>query len=363
MTRARFFSDSYAEARAKFLAALAGAGGTRLADFRNPASGPEGESLWTDVGRLGPKDARKLLVLVSGTHGIEGFCGSGCHTGWLAGGHAVHDLPKGVAVLFVHAINPHGFAWARRVNEDNVDLNRNFVDHAKPHPVNADYVALREHINPETWSAEVVARSEAAIRAHYGNPEGEFLAKAIHGGQYVNAKGTFFGGTKPTWSNRTFREIVETFLAPASEICLIDYHTGSGVYGFCDLFVDDRAAGTRARDWFEHCTPIEAVPVEHGHAQSDVPGLLMYVARDMLSDRRVVSCLVEMRTRAKTGLLTPMCEENWLFQHGDPESERGRAVRAEVRELFYPSAPEWKPMVLRQSNAMIGEALAGLGRA
>ena len=363
MASTDFFADTYTEARARFLAALDRAGGKQLAEFPNPAKGPAGEALSTDVGRLGPADARKLLVLVSGTHGIEGFCGSGCHTGWLGGGHAGRDLPEGVAVVFVHAVNPHGFAWQRRVNEDNVDLNRNFVDHAKPYPVNADYQALRDHINPETWTTDRIEHGEAAIAAYYGNPKGEFLAKAIHGGQYVNPKGTFFGGTKPTWSNRTFREIVARFLAPAKEICLIDYHTGGGVYGFCDLFVDDRAAGTRSRDWFEHCTPIEAVPVEHGHAQSDVPGLLMYVAQDTLRDRRVTSCLVEMRTRSKKSLLTPISEENWLFQHGDPDSTRGREIRAEVRELFYPSAPEWKPMVLRQSNAMIREALGGLGRA
>ncbi|MBM3547235.1 MAG: DUF2817 domain-containing protein [Alphaproteobacteria bacterium] len=363
MSSAQFFSHTYAEARARFLTALEGAGGRSLTAYSHPLKGPLGEALWTDVGRLGPENARKLLVLVSGTHGIEGFCGSGCHTGWLAGGGHARDLPDDVAVIFVHAVNPHGFAWQRRVNEDNVDLNRNFLDHAKPYPVNADYVALQRHINPEEWSADIVARSEAAIRAHYGNPVGDFLAKAIHGGQYVNPKGTFFGGNAPTWSNRTFREIVATFLRNAEQICLIDYHTGGGVFGFCDLFVDDRKAGARSRDWFEHCTPIEAVRVEHGHAQSDVPGLLMYVAQDTLTDSRVTSCLVEMRTRSKPSLLRPMCEENWLFQHGDPDSEQGRAVRAEVRELFYPSAPEWKPMVLRQSNAMIREALTGLGSA
>ncbi len=360
MTAAQLFSETYDEARAKFLAALDAAGGTRLADFQNPGKGPAGEALFTDVARLGPADARKLLVLISGTHGIEGFCGSGCHTGWLSGGFA---LPAGVAVLFIHAVNPHGFAWKRRVNEDNVDLNRNFLDHAKPHPVNADYAALQDHINPATWTPETVARADRAIAAHYGNPNGAFLPKAIHGGQYVNPRGTFFGGTQPTWSNRTFREVVETFLKPAAEVCVIDYHTGSGVYGFCDLFVDDRAAGTRSRDWFEHCTAIEAVPVEHGHAQSDVPGLLMYVPEHTLTDVKVTSCLVEMRTRARAGLMNDMREENWLYQHGDPNSPRGREVRAEIQELFYPSAPEWKPMVLRQSNAMIAEALAGLGRA
>ena len=53
----------------------------------------------------------------------------------------------------VHAINPHGFAWSRRVTEDNVDLNRNFVDHAQPYPSNPGYEELRAAICPATRSS------------------------------------------------------------------------------------------------------------------------------------------------------------------------------------------------------------------
>ena len=35
-------------------------------------------------------------------------------------------LPDDVAVLMIHLINPWGTAWMRRVNEDNIDLNRNY---------------------------------------------------------------------------------------------------------------------------------------------------------------------------------------------------------------------------------------------
>jgi hypothetical protein len=72
-----------------------------------------------------------VLVTISATHGIEGFCGSGAQTAWYATG-AWREIPPDVAQLHLHAVNPHGFAWLRRVNEDNVDLNRNFVDHIRP---------------------------------------------------------------------------------------------------------------------------------------------------------------------------------------------------------------------------------------
>ena len=81
------FSESYTEARGKFLAAVDAAGGRVLQRYTNPTRGPAGEELIADVARIGPEDARRVLLLNSGTHGIEGYCGSGCFTGWLAGGH------------------------------------------------------------------------------------------------------------------------------------------------------------------------------------------------------------------------------------------------------------------------------------
>ncbi len=356
------FSESYAEARATFVAALTAAGGRLLATYQNPAAGPAGEALTTDVGRIGPDDARHVLLLNAGTHGIEGYCGSACFAGWLAGGHA-RALPPDTAVVFVHAINPHGFAWGRRVNEDNVDLNRNFVDHSKPHPENPDYAALRDAVNPREWTPEVVARANAAIAAYYGNPNEDFLPKAVHGGQYINPQGTFFGGTAPTWSNRTFRAILATWLKSAEAVCFIDYHSGNGTFGFVDLFVDDSRAGTRARDWFVHCTPIEAVEVKHGHAQNAVPGLLMDTVGAAFPDKKVTSCLVELRTLSARAMLGITRAENWTFQHGDPDSPEGRKIRAEFREIFYPADPVWRAMSLRQSNAMIAEALVGLAGA
>ena len=52
----------------------------------NPASGFHGEELSIDYAWFGASDAPKVLVLISGTHGAEGFCGSGCQVGWLSEG-------------------------------------------------------------------------------------------------------------------------------------------------------------------------------------------------------------------------------------------------------------------------------------
>src|SRR5689334_25320499 len=108
------FSESYAEARAKFCRAAAEAGGA-IRSWLNPnALGPNGERLYLDTARFGAADATNMLVLISSTHGVEGHCGSGAQIAWLATGGPA-KLPMDTAALGVHATNPHGLAGTRRV--------------------------------------------------------------------------------------------------------------------------------------------------------------------------------------------------------------------------------------------------------
>ena len=91
------FSPTYAVARAKFLdAARAEAG--ELVHLENPSKGADGERLFTDIALLGPRSATSVLVVCSGTHGIEGFCGSGIQTGLLREGVA-RRLPPDVRLV------------------------------------------------------------------------------------------------------------------------------------------------------------------------------------------------------------------------------------------------------------------------
>ena len=354
------FAGTYAQARAKFLAAVDRGGARLLSSHTNPGKGPDGEDCITDVAWIGPTDAHKLLILVSGTHGIEGYAGSGCHVAWLNDGWFARAQTRDTAVLLIHAINPHGFAWGRRVNEDNVDLNRNFVDHRQPRPANPDYEAIAQHIDPAEWAEPELTRHNAAIARFIGQDRHDVTCKAMHGGQYVNPKGIFYGGTDATWSNRLFCELVAKHAARASHVTIIDYHTGGGVFGFCDLFIDDDLAGAPTRNWFSAVSVISEDKAAHGkNAQSETPGNLFYSLPEILPGKALTLALVELRT-GETGGHDVVRAENWLFQHGDPHSAQGKALRAEMRERFYPARAQWKVMQVYQSNAMLAEALAGL---
>ncbi|HEX6119257.1 MAG TPA: DUF2817 domain-containing protein, partial [Dongiaceae bacterium] len=196
MNASQHFRPTYAAAREAFRTAAA-ARNLNVASHRNAVKGAAGEDLATDVALLGPAEATRLMIVVSGTHGAEGFCGSGIQVAWLAAGH---PLPADSAILFVHALNPYGFSHVRRVTEDNVDLNRNFIDHGNAKPANPGYDELREFICPKEWTEDSERKNLAALRAHAAKHGSDALESAIASGQYVDPQGVFYGGTQPTWS-------------------------------------------------------------------------------------------------------------------------------------------------------------------
>lgn len=200
------FSPSYAVARQQFLEAAASVG-LALQSQPHPLTGVAGEALAMDVARDGAVDADKLLILSSACHGIEGYCGSGVQV------YALRDaewLDKarsaGVAVLYVHALNPHGFSYGRRVTQENVDLNRNFVDFSQPLPGNPAYDQLHEVIVPAQWPP--TAQVQQAMQDFIDTQGLKAWQAAVAQGQYRHPKGVFFGGQAPTWSNQTLRQVL-----------------------------------------------------------------------------------------------------------------------------------------------------------
>jgi hypothetical protein len=353
------FSESYAEARPKFCEAAGAAGGS-LKSYLNPTGkGPSGESLFLDTARFGPADASRMMVLISSTHGVEGHCGSGGQIAWLrTGGPA--KLPKDVGCLIVHAINPYGFAWTRRVNEDNVDLNRNFVDHDKAYPKNDGYDELATALLPQKWDDASMAESQRALDA-YAQKHGAFgLQGAISAGQYKHRDGLFYGGNKPTWSNRTIRAIARDELSRARRVGIIDFHTGLGPFGHGELIctVPPTAKSfARAEAWFGD----EMTSPESGTSTSAVvSGAMTDSFPQELPDAEVTSIAIEYGTYSVPEVLMAVRQDNWLHQRGDLKSAQGREMKANMKERFFPSGDKWREMVWSRADQTIGWVLKGL---
>jgi len=361
MSAGRYFSATYAEARDRFRAAAAAAGG--IPDrFDHPLKGPGGEALAADTAWFGPREAARALVLVSGTHGVEGFCGSGAQVGWIEQG-GPKRLSAGLGVLAIHAINPHGFAWLRRVTEDNVDLNRNFADFAKPLPKNPAYDEIAQAVCPKVWTGKGRKTADAALAA-YAARHGDFaLQSAITGGQYRHAGGLFYGGKGPTWSHRTLKAAAAKHLARARHVAMIDFHTGLGPYGYGELICPHppgSAVVKRAEAWFgKEMT----VPARGNSASAVIVGTLGAGLAAALPGAALTDIGLEYGTQPQKDVMLALRADNWLHLHGDPQSPEGRAIKKQIRAAFYPDKDDWKDKVLARALEVIGRAAANLAKA
>ena len=358
MNSADSFSADFQQARAKFREAAASAGGAPES-IAHPERGPDGADLSTDVAWFGPRQAEAVLVMISATHGVEGFCGSGAQVDWLRRGEAAH-LPAGVAVLMIHAVNPYGFAWLRRVTHENVDLNRNWIDFTAPLPANPGYDELSDAIAPAEWTEAVQRQSAHVLGAYMAAHGPAALQQALSGGQYNHPKGVFFGGAGPTWSRRTQTAIFEAYLADATRIGVIDYHTGLGPWGYGEPIITDRVGSPgfqRARSWYGAAI---TSPSGGSSTSTDIMGDGLGAAPALLGHAEVTGMALEVGTQSLTEVMNAVRADAWLHAYGDPLSEQGRGIKAKIREAFYGDADDWKGMVAGQSLLACKQAIAGL---
>ena len=201
------FAVDYPSARAKFREAARACSLAVERHVHPTARGAQDEELSIDVGLLGDARACRLLLVTSGMHGVEGFGGSGCQVALLRDSLVATTLEATKsALLFCHAVNPYGFSHLRRVNEDNVDLNRNFAsfnESGAPFPANSGYAEIHDWLLPADWDGPARQAADAKIRAFIAERGERAFRTARGSGQYTHPDGMFFGGTSPTWASGT----------------------------------------------------------------------------------------------------------------------------------------------------------------
>jgi hypothetical protein len=358
MTAEACFSQTYAEARQKFLAAAAGTGLT-VTSHEHPRRGRDGEVLAMDVARLGPIDAKALLVLTSACHGVEGFCGSGVQVA-LLGDAAFREATqrKGVAVLFIHALNPYGFSFWRRTTHENIDINRNFHDFSKPLPANALYEEIADWVVPSTWPP---APDVQQVQMRYLAERGEKAFQAVvSSGQHSHPDGLFYGGREPSWSNLTLRQVLREHGRRCKRLGWIDLHTGLGPNGHGErIFAcrDDAAALARARRWWGG----QVTSIYDGSSTSAMlTGLMWLAAYEECGQAEYTGIAMEYGTLPVLDVMDALRADQWLESHAGTALEQKQAIKRQVRDAFYTDTDVWKQAIVAQARDASMQALAGL---
>jgi hypothetical protein len=358
------FSADYEEAARSFRAA-ARTYGLEVDSHHHPKHGPHGEALACDTVWVGPRAARRVLVVVSGVHGVEGFGGSAIQIDWLLAGGA-DSLPDNVGVLLVHAINPYGFAWLRRVTEDGVDLNRNFVDFDAPLPADEGYAALATAAVPPAFDGPRREAADARLHEAIAAQGESAVATALSSGQYTHPRGLFYGGKAATWSRRTLESLAgEHGLADRSALCVIDLHSGLGPFGYGEL-ICDHPPGSRstalAREWFGASV---TEPLLGTSTSPPKRGLADYFWHTLAGDHGCMLTL-EFGTWPFAEILDALRDDHWLAatvrrcDDIDWGAARTRAIKGRLRRAFFPDTDDWREMVLFRGRQVLRQALAGL---
>ncbi len=310
----RGLTHTYAESRQRFLDSAGDAGADVSTDL-HPMQGIDGEDLAIDVAAVGPADADSVLVLVSGTHGVEGFTGSALQHHWLER-HAA-SRPDDLRIVLVHALNPYGFAWVRRVNEDNVDLNRNFVDWSQPPPANEDYGGLAHLLVPDSWDDDTQQTTTLQLLAfaeEFGFPR---LQEVVSGGQYSHPTGVFYGGGGPVWSHHWLVDHLPELVGLASRVGLIDLHTGLGPWGHGELISHEGAADAgyrRGTGWWGDVRSM----VDGESVSAQLSGDWLGALDRLLPRVEVTAVALEFGTVDVVSVLQALRADAVLHAHGDP---------------------------------------------
>ena len=353
------FAATYAEARAKFLQAATERGAAVTSDRHPTVQGAEGEELAIDVAVLGDAHATALLVVLSGMHGIEGFCGSGCQVALLSDDDVVAEIDRsGVAVLLCHAVNPWGFSHRRRTNENNVDLNRNFRDFSQPQAPNAAYAELHAIVVPSTWPP--TPENSATIAAYVARYGAARLQAAVSGGQCEFGDGLFYAGRAPEWSNMVLRAVLRSHGEGRRSIGWIDIHTGLGPWGHGEKIYsgpDDPSMIARARSWFGS----DVTSFYDGTSTSaQLTGVSFLAALESCPLAEFTGIGLEFGTLPYDAVFHALRADQWLSNHPEEGAPMRDATERRLTDAFHDGSPTWQAMVYGQARVALVQALRAL---
>src|SRR3569623_451165 len=233
----------YEESRRRFLK-LATAAGASIRSFPLRHAKADALPLFTDNAQLAPENTQTLIVIASGTHGVEGYAGAVCQFRFLQH-YAQRYAASGLAFLLVHAVNPWGYAHDSRATEEGIDLNRNFVAFPRPADEDAGSGYSRFH----RLQIENYRPFPRGLRGSMGGMLNELrllshgmsagrrrlLQQAVTAGQHAYPHGLFYGGHAPAKSRMAWEEIMHALVAPYPVALLLDLHTGLGKRGCAEL--------------------------------------------------------------------------------------------------------------------------------
>ncbi len=352
-----FFSKNYAIAREHFKQSAQNLG-MSLENFPIGQFGPNGEMLSIDIAIQSGSMPNQALLISSGLHGVEGFFGSAVQLAVMKQWQDDPHLRPTQRLILIHALNPYGFAWRRRANEDNVDLNRNLILSCESfHGSPAIYKDIDHILNPKRppsrW--DWINFRLICPTAKHGQA---ILEQAITAGQYDYPQGLFYGGTEPSYLSKILSDNLDRWLGLSQKVIHLDFHTGLGAWATYKLLFDHPLSDNQYA-WLKSyfgTVSVEAISDE----QSGWKGGLGHFCKTYAKDRDYICALAEFGTYKGLQVLAGLRAENQSYFWGNSNSSRTEYTRQRLVELFCPKSASWRKDSIRQAITLVDQAINGL---
>lgn len=310
------------------------------------------------------KDKKNLLIIISGTHGAEAFVGSAVQR-WMLDQDFIRSVDSN-DYLFVHGLNVYGFKNNRRVNELNIDLNRNFViQRSDFRSDDSGYEKLNWFLNPQD-SATFGFMSNlkfitAALRQILSHGL-DNLRNPILRGQYSFPRGLFYGGQENAVQTQLFQELKDQYIQGYQKIFIVDLHTGYGEKGKLHLLADAAARNQNFLNIFGGEAQVDLSSKKSFYsAQGEVLTYLAHLFEDTKSGRNnqvpevlgityEYGTLDSQTTWGSIDSLRRMVRENQNFWFPAKQASDSQEIQKEFNEMFNPQDSVWRKKIVQQTK-------------
>ena len=352
-----YFSETYETARQRFLDAINRAGGRLHSYSLDPSATTP---LTMDVGIVGAASG-PTLVISSGLHGVEGFAGSAIQLEWLDQFVRSNENKSPIRIVLIHAINPYGFANLRRVNEENIDLNRNFLIPQENYAgASEGYRRLNPFLNPPTSPSKFEFFKLRVLWniLRFGLPK---LKESIACGQYEFPQGLFFGGQQAGWSTQVVQRHCDEWLGSTTQVVHVDIHTGLGPFGSYKLLVTDRHPDENLA-WYQATYGAETVEMlaKPGGTAYQASGVFGTWMQNHFSNREYHTVGAEFGTYDVVRILAALRAENRAHHYASPESSVYQQAKRELFECFCPTSEHWRAKLIESGKQIIEQSIRAL---
>lgn len=296
-----------------------------------------------------------LIVITTGVHGIEGYIGSVMLDVFWGEIYETEINKANTGVLVVANVNPYGMKYHRRYNENNVDLNRNFILDWDTFDmtVNKDYPKVDIFLGPKDTMGNIVGHE----LSFYGSMIKELIedgantiSNALLGGQYEYAEGVYYGGNGDEASTTYLKDVFKQTLESEYEnIVHIDVHSGYGprynMVIFNSVFETMNEAESVALFGYDNVIAHDSEAFYP--TTGDTTDFYYRLKEQLGTDNTLFSTCFEFGTIGDSFLdsiisMKYTIEENQNHWNPSSNSITNEIIKERYQELFYPTEKVWR---------------------